>query len=103
LQALAHGAGEPVLAVLDARRGEVFAQPFAATGTPDGPPVAVAPGALEPGGRRVVAVRGTPGGGDALVRGEALLALTAAGRPVPRAELRPVYVREPDAKERPRP
>lgn len=121
LAALAFGAlgDDPVLAVLDARRGEVFAQPFGPGATPLGPPVAVAPEALNPGPARRAAGDGAvrfrahlEAAGIAVapddaelhtVTGAALLALTADGSPVARAELVPQYVRPPDAIERPRP
>jgi tRNA threonylcarbamoyladenosine biosynthesis protein TsaB len=122
LQALARGAGgEPVLAVLDARRGEAFVQAFGPGARPRGPAQALRPealGALVAGAVRAVgdgAVRfreqleaagaTVPEDGSGLhrVTAAALLEGTAAGSPVPARGLVPEYVRAPDAVERPRP
>jgi tRNA threonylcarbamoyladenosine biosynthesis protein TsaB len=121
LEALAAGAAstQPVAAVIDARRGEVFAAVFAPDGTPLLAPAALAPSSLaerlaalpEP----VLAV------GDGAVRFAAELAsagaavpaagapvhrlsaahicrLGAGREPVDRDALLPTYLREPDAK-----
>jgi tRNA threonylcarbamoyladenosine biosynthesis protein TsaB len=114
LAALAAGAGDdgPVVAVIDARRGEVFAA------GPDFEPVALAPAALaariEPGSLAVGdgAVRFRleleragaviPADESPLHRVSALevCRLGAAGVPVDRDTLLPDYRREPDAKPR---
>lgn len=107
----------PVLAVLDARRGETFAQPFTGA-TPLAPPAAVAPDAL------VALLDAAPGAwlavGDGAVRyrdvlpeglatvppdddpahavdAAALCRLAAAVPPAARDALVPEYVRAPDA------
>jgi tRNA threonylcarbamoyladenosine biosynthesis protein TsaB len=124
LQALADGSGHdgPVLAVLDARRGEAFAAAFRSS-SPLLDPVAVPPHGL------AALVAGAPGPwvavGDGAVRFRACLEAAAVavppddsplhdvsapaicrlardGRPVAVEALVPQYVRAPDAVERPR-
>jgi tRNA threonylcarbamoyladenosine biosynthesis protein TsaB len=121
LEALAQGAREdrPVAAVIDARRGEVFAALFAADGSVLVPPAAVAPSALA---ERLAGLEPTPlAVGDGAVRFAAELAsagvavppagapvhrvsavhicrLGARLQPVDRDALLPAYLREPDAK-----
>ncbi len=113
LEALAAGAGEdagPVVAVIDARRGEVFAAAY-----PGFEPLALAPEALaariEPGALTVGdgAVRfreeleragaAIPADGSPLHRVSALQVcrLGATGEPADRDALLPDYRREPDA------
>ena len=127
LAALAAGAAEaaggaPVLAVLDARRGEAFAAAHAPDGTERLAPAALAPDALAAVAARLAAEgAGLLAAGDGAVRfrqqleraGAAVPAdgspvhrlsavqvcrLGAAGRPADRDALVPHYVREPDAK-----
>jgi tRNA threonylcarbamoyladenosine biosynthesis protein TsaB len=115
LEALAAGApgSDPVVAVIDARRGEVFAAAY-----PGFEPLALAPDALaariEPGSLAVGdgAVRfreeleragaAIPADGSPLHRVSALQVcrLGAAGEPADRDALLPDYRREPDAKPR---
>jgi tRNA threonylcarbamoyl adenosine modification protein YeaZ len=103
----------PVLAVLDARRGELYGQSFAADGEPIGGPE-VGDGAgfatfLEPGtvlagsGADLVAAEAAGGIAvliahrDSAPNVEALLRLAARAQPDGRAP-RPLYLRPPDAK-----
>jgi tRNA threonylcarbamoyladenosine biosynthesis protein TsaB len=115
LEALAAGAAgsDPVIAVIDARRGEVFAAAY-----PGFEPVALAPAALaariEPGSLAVGdgAVRfreeleragaAIPADGSPLHRVSALQVcrIGASGEPADRDALLPDYRREPDAKPR---
>lgn len=118
LGALAVGASdEPVLAVLDARRGEAFVALWAA-GRELSPPRAVAPGELAAAAARATLAVGdgavrfreqlepagvtVPEDGSALHRVGAtgLLRLAAEAPPVARDALVPEYVRPPDAKPR---
>ena len=121
LAALAGAAPEPlVLALIDAKRGEVFASlfqegrevwaPFAAT--PEAvagrvrsegkSPLAVGDGsvrfgeALEAAGVRVAPV----GSGTHVVRGASICRLAASARPAPPDAVTPDYLRLPDAKPR---
>jgi len=110
--------GGPVLAVLDARRGEAFAAGYNAAGAERLAPVAVGPDRLAtlvdpaPGTWRAVgdgAVRfreeleaagvTVPGDGSPLHRvgAAALCRLTAEGPTIDRDALVPEYVRDPDA------
>jgi tRNA threonylcarbamoyladenosine biosynthesis protein TsaB len=115
LDALARGAEEPVVAAIDARRGEVFAAAYgpgafaAAALTPDAlaerlrampvAPLCVGDGAvrfrdsLEAAGARV------PRDEDGLhrLRAEHVCRLGAEGSPTDRDALLPHYLREPDA------
>jgi tRNA threonylcarbamoyladenosine biosynthesis protein TsaB len=121
LEALAAGAAssQPVAAVIDARRGEVFAAVFAPDGSPLLAPVALAPGALV---ERLAALPASPlAVGDGAVRFAVELASAGAvvppadtpvhrldavqicrlgevREPVDRDALLPTYLREPDAK-----
>jgi tRNA threonylcarbamoyladenosine biosynthesis protein TsaB len=121
LEALAAGAAasQPVAAVIDARRGEVFAAVFAPDGSPLLGPAALAPEALA---ERLTALPATPlAVGDGAVRFAEELAsagavVPPAGTPVHRLDavqicrlgevrepvdrdaLLPTYLREPDAK-----
>ncbi len=123
LHALASGAGtdRPVLAVLDARRGEAFAAAFvpgrapgaaialAPRGLPElaprelGPWLAVGDGALRFRGRLEPAAIAVPPDGSALhqVSALAICGLARAAPPVDRDALLPDYVRAPDARPRP--
>lgn len=102
-----------VLAVLDARRGEVFAQPF----TPEGPSggiVCTRPGKLRSEGSPLVVGDGAvryreelsglghiPPDGSPLHRVSAVgHILSSSLEPVPPEEVVPIYVREPDAEVR---
>lgn len=116
LETLALGAAPAgdVLAVIDARRGEVFAAVFR-SGRREAPPAALAPGALAgvAGPARLAVGDGAvryraalqdaglevPPDGDPRhrVAGGPLVRLAAAGSPVPVATLVPDYVRLPDA------
>jgi tRNA threonylcarbamoyladenosine biosynthesis protein TsaB len=121
LEALAAGAAssQPVAAVIDARRGEVFAAVFAPDGSPLLGPAALAPEALA---ERLSALPATPlAVGDGAVRfAEELVSAGAVippadtpvhrldavqicrlgevREPVDRDGLLPTYLREPDAK-----
>jgi tRNA threonylcarbamoyladenosine biosynthesis protein TsaB len=121
LEALAAGARghRPVAAVIDARRGEVFAAVFAPDGSPLLGPAALAPAALA---ERLAALSATPlAVGDGAVRFAQELASAGAvvppadtpvhrldavqicrlgevREPVDRDTLLPTYLREPDAK-----
>lgn len=108
--------GRPILAVIDARRGQVYCQHFDPAGTAIGSPVAVAPEAAARGQGPCRLV----GSGAALVLGHlrdprssdmvdapldavsvgfAALAAAAQGvRPVAGTALRPLYLREADAR-----
>ena len=120
----------PVAAVVDARRGEVFAAVAPRPGEDPGPPARYTPDGLARlltstadradgpvlavgnGARRYAdALAGACRSGHAVLGGPALadpcpaaLAVVAAGRladghaPVPPGEVRPVYLREPDAR-----
>jgi tRNA threonylcarbamoyladenosine biosynthesis protein TsaB len=124
LQALAVAAGHdgPVLAVLDARRGEAFAAAFV-PGRPAGEAVALAPerlpelapveagpwlavgdGALRFRGQLEPAAIAVPADGSALhqVSALAICRLAWAAPPVDRDALLPEYVRAPDARPQPR-
>jgi tRNA threonylcarbamoyladenosine biosynthesis protein TsaB len=117
--AAASGSARPVAAVIDARRGEVFAAVYAPDGSPLLAPAALAPSALA---ERLAALPATPlAVGDGAVR--FIHELASAGAVVPPAEapvhrlnavqicrlgevrepvdrdaLLPTYLREPDAK-----
>lgn len=94
VMAHAHGPGDPVYAVLDARRGELYAQRFAADLAPEGPPGLTPAGGPVPAGYRVVT--DAP---DARAVAALAMAMLAAGvLPGPGSELRPLYVRPPDAR-----
>jgi tRNA threonylcarbamoyladenosine biosynthesis protein TsaB len=121
LEALAAGAREarPVAAVIDARRGEVFAAVFGSDGAPLLAPAALAPAALA---ERLAALPEAPlAVGDGAVRFASELAsagaavppagasvhrlsavqicrLGAGREPADRDALLPTYLREPDAK-----
>ncbi len=122
--AIAAGAGagdRPVLAVLDARRGEAFAAAFAPDGSLLRPVAALAPETL---GALVAGLPAAPLAlGDGALRfraeleaagahvpsaedprhrvgGAGLCAAAAGAVPVPRDALVPDYVRDPDAKPR---
>ncbi|ABG03778.1 peptidase M22, glycoprotease [Rubrobacter xylanophilus DSM 9941] len=102
-----------VLAVLDAKRGEVFAQPFA-SGGPSGEIVCSRPGELRAAGSPLVVGDGAVRYREALSGlgrippdGSPLHRVSAAGHvlssslePSPPEEVVPVYVREPDAEVR---
>lgn len=109
LEALAEAGDEPpAIAVIDARRGQVYEQRFATDRTPLGPP-AVAPRTAEHG----ITERGAPGSGAWLVtasggilpvRPAAALVLRAArraldrgGRARPGDAVAPLYLRAADA------
>ena len=118
LEALAHGHSGPVLAVLDARRGEAFAAAWDARGVLRSPAAAVTPSALEslaqelPSplavGDGAIRFRGAleragarvPPDGDPVHRVSAVAHCDLAAGLCPRdpAELTPFYLREPDAK-----
>jgi tRNA threonylcarbamoyladenosine biosynthesis protein TsaB len=107
------GAGRPILAVLDARRGELYAQAFAADLAPQGPPELLARDELD---GRVVASAGLLAGDPAAWAGTGregiavgpdacdLLTLASArlaagvARPAAGTALRPIYLRSPDAR-----
>jgi tRNA threonylcarbamoyladenosine biosynthesis protein TsaB len=106
------GADRPVLAVLDARRGELYAQAFAADLAPQGPPALLTrdelggsmasadvlagdPAAWAGTGREGIAVG--PNACDLLTLASARLAAGAA-RPTAGTALRPLYLRLPDAR-----
>ena len=112
-------AGRPVLAAIDARRGEAFAAAWSDGGEPvlaaaayapgalveavsrlDGRPLAVGDGALRFSGELGAAGIGVPAAGSALhrVSGEALCRLALDADPLPREAVLPDYRREPDAK-----
>lgn len=113
LAAPALTAADDVLAVVDARRRQVFAQRFAAKG-PAGEVLCVRPEDLEVAGGPLVVGDGAVRYREALARlgrvppdGSPLHRVTAAGHvlsadlaPVDAAELVPLYVREPDAEVR---
>jgi tRNA threonylcarbamoyladenosine biosynthesis protein TsaB len=94
VMAHAHGPGSPVYAVLDARRGEVYAQRFAADLAPEGSPGLVPAGEPVPAGYRLV----TEGPDARPVAALASAALDACDRPGSGNELRPLYIRPPDAR-----
>jgi tRNA threonylcarbamoyladenosine biosynthesis protein TsaB len=124
LRALALGAvraaeGRPVLAAIDARRGEAFAAAWAPSGEelldpaaypPDAlrsavraapaPPLAVGDGAIRFATELVAEGAVVPPEDSRLHRitGAALCELGTTGNPVPRDLLLPHYVREPDAR-----
>ena len=109
--------GRPVCALLDARRGEVFASGWQADGSPAFGPLAVAPGALagllapdaawlvagvapEPFERELAdaGIETVPEGDPRnLIGGAALCELARLGTPLTGPAL-PDYVREPDAR-----
>ncbi len=112
--ALASAEESDVLAVIDARRRQIFVQRFTAEGASPGGILCVHPGGLRVDGAPLIV-------GDGAVRyGEVLsglgripddasplhrvtasgLALSADLLPVPAAEVVPLYVREPDAEVR---
>ncbi len=110
-KARAISGGKPVLAVLDARRGELYAQAFREDGTPLGPPSVAAPSLVA---RDVPAGMVLAGSGADLVRAAlgfdapvihrdaapdigAVLRLGLAAPP-PAGLPRPLYLRAPDAK-----
>jgi tRNA threonylcarbamoyl adenosine modification protein YeaZ len=111
--AAARGAGgaRPVLAVLDAKRDEVYAQAFDPDGVPLSAPCAVAPAAAAALVRPGMALAGS---GAALVAAAmpapaevvavppvpdiAVLLGLAAAAPEPEGPPRPLYLRAPDAK-----
>ena len=99
----------PVLAVLDARRGEVYGQAFAADGAPIGPPEVAPPAHFTAGLRPGTVVAGS--GADLVAAGTGVTIahrratadiadLVRLGRaaPPPTAAPRPLYLRPPDAK-----
>lgn len=107
----------PLLAVIDARRGEVYAQPFAADRSPEAEPRAASPAeaaALVVSRRRLVGTGGSlllphldpdlvagldadrPDAGGVARAAEARLGRGAAA--ISGFELTPVYLREPDAR-----
>lgn len=109
LEALAAAApGRPVLAAIDARRGQLYAQPFDADGAPLAPPQALSPEAARalapPGaalvgtGARLLSSEAAPGAEfpDAAAFGR--LAFARAGEARRGAPPRPLYLRPPDAK-----
>lgn len=124
LRALALGAldaagSAPVLAAIDARRGEVFAAVWAPSGELElapaayppetlvaaleagpAPPLAVGDGAIRFRAELAAAGAVVPCEGSELHRigGVALCELGRLGDPVPREHLLPDYLREPDAK-----
>ncbi|MEM7341007.1 MAG: tRNA (adenosine(37)-N6)-threonylcarbamoyltransferase complex dimerization subunit type 1 TsaB [Actinomycetota bacterium] len=99
-------AGEPVLAVIDARRAEVFQQPFAADGSPMAVAVVGDPAALDdPAPGMVVVGDGADRYADrygAAVRSgrqpdaEVMLRLAAGREALPGPEVQPLYLRDPD-------
>ena len=113
--ALANAEGKDVLAVIDARRRQVFVQRFRGSGEP-GEVLCAAPGELHAEGsplvvgdgavryREALTSRGLghiPGDASPLHRVTASgLVLSADLAPVPAAEVVPLYVREPDAEVR---
>ena len=112
--ALASAEGGDVLAVIDARRRQVFAQRFAADGGPRGAILCVGPAELRATGTPLVVGDGAtryrevlsglgyiPADASPLNRVTASgLALSADLTPVPAGEVVPLYVREPDAEVR---
>lgn len=101
LEALALSAGEGVIPVIDARRGEVFSLPAGAydpaalaARLPTGS-VLAGDGALAYADRFVAA--GHRLADDHRLRGGAVCTLGAAGTPVPARDVLPDYRREPDA------
>ena len=122
LDALAFGhEGTAVLALLDARRAEVFGRPFDERGQPQSAPFAAEPGRL---GERCTITGATVLGDGAIryrnlieaagadippdddprhrIRASALLALAAQGAAGTAATDTPTYLREPDAVPKPR-
>jgi tRNA threonylcarbamoyladenosine biosynthesis protein TsaB len=109
--------GRPIAAAIDARRGQIYCQRFDPAGAPAGPPVAAAPEAVAAtleGAWRVVGsgasllhahLRDAALGEmidrplDAVSVGTAVLAAAARGvRPVAGTALRPLYLRDADAR-----
>ena len=107
----------PLVAVLDARRGEVYVQRFTADRSPDGPPHAATPAdaAAEVEARSWLVGTGgpllMPHFEPGLVAGQAAIAPDAGGVaraaaahlgrgvvPISGFQLTPVYLREPDAR-----
>ena len=99
----------PVIAVLDARRGEVYGQAFAADGAPIGPPEVAPPAHFTAGLRPGTVVAGS--GADLVAAGTGVTIahrratadiadLVRLGRaaPPPTAAPRPLYLRPPAAK-----
>lgn len=96
LEVMAHGSGSggPSVAVLDARRGEAYAQRFAADLAPETAPELVPVALLLPDGYRLI-----DAGPDALALASLAAARLAAGVvPGPGTALRPLYLRPPDAR-----
>ena len=112
--ALASAEGEEVLAVIDARRRQIFAQLFAADVEPRGEVLCLYPGELHAEGAPLVVGDGAtryrgalsglgriPADASPLHRVTASgLVLSADLTPVPAAMIVPLYVREPDAEVR---
>nr|WP_272210545.1 tRNA (adenosine(37)-N6)-threonylcarbamoyltransferase complex dimerization subunit type 1 TsaB [Marinicella sp. W31]MDC2876439.1 tRNA (adenosine(37)-N6)-threonylcarbamoyltransferase complex dimerization subunit type 1 TsaB [Marinicella sp. W31] len=104
-QALRFATGRAVLATIDARRGEAYAQVFDAQGRALNPPATYAYGALEELLREHDAVAfgtgavaaGVETGGD--VTGAEIDSIARLGRePMPGQPVSPLYLRAPDAK-----
>jgi len=110
--ALAAGSDGPVVAVLDARRSEVFARRYGPHGQAAGEPLVCDPAELDVGGSLVIgegarryagllrsAGGDVPGEDDPRheLDGAALARLALLAEPAP---VTPVYLREPDAKPR---
>jgi tRNA threonylcarbamoyladenosine biosynthesis protein TsaB len=122
LEAIAHGvpesarAGRTVLVVLDARRGQVYAQAFGPDLAPRGEPAALAPGVAAAlvddadkvllAGDGVDLVRPRLVGdiavapGDGLPDAAVVAALAARRAAVPASRVAPLYLRAPDARPR---
>lgn len=113
LAAPALSCSDDVLAVLDARRGQIFAQRFSENGSTTGiscvgPKQLIAEGAPLVVGDGAVRYRGVLAGiGSIPPGGSPLHRVTAVGHvlsgdlvPVPAEEVVPIYVREPDAEVR---
>ena len=116
LAALAEGARAmagrvPVLAVIDARRDEIYAQAFGADGTPEGAPTAVSAGdaaamltaGMHLAGSGADLVRAAAGSDVPLVHRDAspdIAAVLRLGLAAPSSALppKPLYLRPPDAK-----
>lgn len=104
LEAIAEGAGGPALVLIDARRGQVYAQRFGADGEPDTEPSLIS---YEDG--RALLGQGMPALGSGVAACDpdrpapevlwpqpgALLAMTKRRAPAP---LQTLYLRAPDAK-----
>ena len=104
-----------LLATLDARRGQVYAQPFAEDDGPLGPPRALAPGEALQGLARPFVLVGSGAGlvlahlPGAVAHGEiafdardvaraAALRIVRGERPIAGHDLHPLYLRAPDAR-----